>query len=60
MNAILAACGSNMRKLLRVLLWLVFNELERLKLLLMLLRSTAGIGRGPLSSSALELRSNVA
>ena len=31
MNAILAACGFNLRKLLRALLWLVFKELERLK-----------------------------
>ena len=34
MNAILAACGFNLRKLLRALLWLVFKELERLKKLL--------------------------
>jgi IS5 family transposase len=34
MNAILAACGFNLRKLLRALLWLVFKELERLKRLL--------------------------
>jgi len=62
MNAILAACGFNLRKLLRALLWLVFKELERLKALLMLLKRTAGIGRGPLSSPGLtlELHSNVA
>jgi len=30
-NAILAACGFNLRKLLRALLWLLFKELERLK-----------------------------
>lgn len=35
MNAILAACGFNLRKLLRALLWLVFKELERLKRLLL-------------------------
>jgi IS5 family transposase len=34
MNAILAACGFNLRKLLRALLWLFFKELERLKRLL--------------------------
>lgn len=34
MNAILAACGFNLRKLLRAIIWLVFKELERLKLLL--------------------------
>jgi IS5 family transposase len=35
MNAILAACGFNLRKLLRALLWLLFKELERLKSLMM-------------------------
>lgn len=34
MNVILAACGFNLRKLLRAILWLVFKELERLKMLL--------------------------
>ena len=34
MNAILAACGFNLRKLLCALFWLIFKELERLKLLL--------------------------
>jgi len=34
MNAILAACGFNLRKLLRAILWLLFKELARLKLLL--------------------------
>jgi IS5 family transposase len=34
MNAILAACGFNLRKLLRALLWLLFKELERFKSLL--------------------------
>ncbi len=33
-NAILAACGFNLRKLLRAFFWLFFKELERLKLLL--------------------------
>jgi IS5 family transposase len=36
MNAILAACGFNFRKLLRAILWLLFKELERLKTLLLL------------------------
>ena len=36
MNAILAACGFNLRKLLRALLWLLFKELERFKVLLIL------------------------
>ena len=35
MNAILAACGFNLRKLLRALLWLLFKELDRLKLQLL-------------------------
>ena len=39
MNTILAACGFNLRKLLRALLWLVFKELERLKRLLQLFNS---------------------
>ena len=34
MNAILAACGFNLRKLLRAFFWLIFKELERLKMLL--------------------------
>jgi outer membrane lipopolysaccharide assembly protein LptE/RlpB len=33
MNAILAACGFNLRKLLRAFFWLIFKELERLKML---------------------------
>lgn len=34
MNAVLAACGYNLRKLLRAIFWLIFKELVRLKLLL--------------------------
>jgi IS5 family transposase len=34
MNAILAGCGFNFRKLLRAFFWLVFKELEWLKVLL--------------------------
>lgn len=34
MNAILAACGFNLRKLLRAIIWLFFKELGWLKLLL--------------------------
>jgi IS5 family transposase len=34
MNAILAACGFNLRKLLRAFFWLLFKELEQLKLFL--------------------------
>jgi IS5 family transposase len=34
MNAILAACGFNLRKLLRAFIWLLFKELERLRLAL--------------------------
>ncbi len=42
MNVILAACGFNLRKLLRVLLWLVFKELERLKTTLMPFKRLCG------------------
>lgn len=35
MNAILAACGFNLRKLLRAFIWLLFKELERLRSLLL-------------------------
>ena len=35
LNALLAACGFNLRKLLRAIFWLIFKELERLKLLLL-------------------------
>lgn len=35
MNAILAACGFNLRKLLRAFIWLLFKELERLGSLLL-------------------------
>ena len=34
MNVILAACGFNLRKLLRAILWLIFKELKRLKMVL--------------------------
>jgi IS5 family transposase len=34
MNAILAACGFNLRKLLRAFLWLIFKELKQLEWLL--------------------------
>jgi len=33
MNATLAACGFNLRKLLRAIIWLLFKELVLLKLL---------------------------
>lgn len=35
LNAILAACSFNLRKLLRAILWLVFKELERLRTMIM-------------------------
>jgi len=35
MNAILAACGFNLRKLLRAFLWLIFKELKQLEWLLL-------------------------
>ncbi len=40
MNAILAACGFNLRKLLRAIYWLLFKELLRLKMLLSPLRTS--------------------
>jgi len=36
MNAILAGCGFNLRKLLRTFIWLLFKKLERLRLLMLL------------------------
>jgi len=35
MNAILAACGFNLRKLLRAFIWLLFKELERFRTMIM-------------------------
>lgn len=62
MNAILAACGFNMRKLLRALLWLLFKELEQLKSLLMLYKRPDWVVRGLIRSPgiSMELHSNVA
>jgi IS5 family transposase len=42
MNAILAACGFNLRKLLRAFFWLLFKELERLKLSLIRVEFDSG------------------
>jgi IS5 family transposase len=36
MNAILAGCGFNFRRLLRAFIWLLFKELERLGTLIFL------------------------
>lgn len=62
MNAILAACGFNLRKLLRVLLWLVFKELERLKTVLESFKRFCGTTRGLFLPSGLgmELSSSIA
>jgi len=62
MNALLAACGFNLRKLLRALLWLVFKELERLKRLLASFKwpDRATGGRHAAPGISLQLRSNVA
>jgi IS5 family transposase len=62
MNAILAACGFNLRKLLRALLWLLFNELGRLKTLRMpsALYRWATKGRIESLGANWELRSNFA
>lgn len=41
-NVILAACGFNLRKLLRAFFWLIFKELARFKLLLQSLKRLVG------------------
>ena len=56
MNAILAACGFNLRKLLRVLLWLLFKELERLKGLLMPYKRPNWAARRLLLSPGLNMK----
>jgi len=62
MNAILAACGFNLKKLLRALLWLLFKELGRLKTLMMPFVLAYWTGKGTVETlgANLELRSNVA
>lgn len=55
MNAILAACGFNLRKLLRAFLWLVFKELERLKSLLTLLNRPDWVTRELMHSPGLNM-----
>lgn len=42
MNAILAACGFNLRKLLRAFFWLLFKELEGLRLFLIRFEFVSG------------------
>jgi transposase, IS5 family len=62
MNAILAACGFNLRKLLRAFIWLLFKELERFGSLVLpfdLTQKPAGIPIEPLGLS-LKLQSNIA
>jgi IS5 family transposase len=54
-NAILAACGFNLRKLLRALLWLVFKELDRFKSLLMLLKRSDWVARRLTRSPGLNM-----
>ncbi|MEZ4485784.1 MAG: IS5 family transposase [Syntrophotaleaceae bacterium] len=51
MNAILAACGFNLRKLLRAFFWLLFKELKRLKLFLISFEFVPG-PQGPQSGIA--------
>ncbi len=62
MNVILAACGFNLRKLLRALLWLIFKELERLKTVLTSFTGLCGATRGLLlpPGLSLELHSSAA
>ncbi len=56
MNAILAACGFNLRKLLRAILWLLFKELERLRTMVMPLWLTDWVARGLAMSSGLNVK----
>ncbi len=56
MNAILAACGFNLRKLLRAFIWLLFKELERLRLSLIRLEFVPGLQGQPLGISGLRLK----
>jgi IS5 family transposase len=56
MNAILAACGFNLRKLLRALLWLVFKELVRLRTMIMPLWLTDWVPREWAISSGLNVQ----
>jgi len=62
MNAILAACGFNLRKLLRAFFWLLFKELERLKSLLVPSEFSQMLDREQAEPFGLhlELQSNVA
>lgn len=56
MNAILAACGFNLRKLLRAILWLLFKELERLRTMVMPLWLTDWVARGLAMSFGLNVK----
>jgi len=54
MNAILAACGFNLRKLLRAFIWLLFKELERLRSSLTRLVFISGPGTQRLEATGLR------
>jgi hypothetical protein len=62
MNAILAACGFNLRKHLRAFIWLLIKELDRVKSLLMLLKRAGWVAREPIRSSGfnMEIPSGIA
>ena len=55
MNAILAACGFNLRKHLRAFIWLLIKELDRVKSLLMLLKRADWVARGLIRSPGLNM-----
>ena len=55
MNAILAACGFNLRKLLRAFIWLLFKELDRVKSLLMLLKRADWVAKELIRSPGLNM-----
>jgi len=55
LNALLAACGFNLRKLLRALFWTLFKELERLKLSLFPFEYPFGVRGQPLENIKLNL-----
>jgi len=56
MNAILAACGFNLRKLLRAFFWLLFKELEQFKLPLIGLEFVLGTLKNQFGVSELRLK----
>lgn len=56
MNAILAACGFNFRKLLRAFYWLLFKELERFKSIMLSFVWSDEVAWGRVTSSRINLK----